>query len=188
MNAPSCVRPFGGTTNFGSPVESAIGAAVKARAPGYAVGEGTGVGVGDRASAPPETASVPPVIWIEAPEPAHDGMLRKKRTSVSLPLTSGEYAPTPWLIVTSRSCGTRAHVVGGFFCACVSDVPIRLPTSTSKTTIETRRATRATGASPDAATSYPLDAAGQALAEHTTVRPGNKVMRRYANGAYRGYE
>ena len=83
-------------TNFGSPVESAMGAAVNVAITGYAVGEGTGVGAVTVPLDPPsETVSVPPVIWIDAPEPAHEGLLRKNRASVSFPLTSSEYAPMP---------------------------------------------------------------------------------------------
>ena len=62
VNAPALVTMLGGTTNFGSPVESVIGAAVNAASAGYAVEVGTGVGFDTVPAVPPETVSDVPSL------------------------------------------------------------------------------------------------------------------------------
>src|SRR5512133_2263670 len=97
-----------GASNLTSPVESTAGAAVYVAIGGKTV---TSAGVVPwmilSAAPPPEILSVALVIWMSAPVEAHDGWLRYRRIRLSLPHASGVYDPSPWLIVTSRSVGTR---------------------------------------------------------------------------------
>ena len=85
----------------------------RGRAAGTAPSGGaSGLAIVTAGAVPAVTLSEPPVSSMTAPVAAHDGFERYARTSVSLPRTRGRYAPTPWLTVTSRSCGTSAQVGG----------------------------------------------------------------------------